>query len=163
MRLARSAKGVLRSARNAATASCNFSSICSAVRGWKVSITSPVAGLIVAMAMMAISSCENLSDSGTGPTRPLPSRWEGAGKPSGHATIPLRDEPVAAHPFQTSRSLLPSEPGAGRMLLVQFLNLRQGTANDQQRGPDCAQHHQENHHGVTSKPVVAAGDLRLQD
>jgi hypothetical protein len=49
------------------------------------------------------------------------------------------------------------------MLLVQFLDFSKGSASEQQRGADCAQHHQNNQHGVTSRPVVVAGDLRLQD
>ncbi len=49
------------------------------------------------------------------------------------------------------------------MLLVQFLDFREGSANDQQQRSDRAQHHQKNQHGVTSKPVVVAGDFQLQD
>jgi hypothetical protein len=49
------------------------------------------------------------------------------------------------------------------MLLVQFLDFSKGSASEQQHGSHCAQHHQKNYHGVTSKPVVVAGDLRLQD
>src|SRR5450755_3482976 len=59
MRLARTAKGVLRSALKALTDSCSFFSISASESGWNVLTTSPVAGLIVAMAMMTVPSSES--------------------------------------------------------------------------------------------------------
>jgi len=53
--LARSANGVRRCFRNAEAASCNFCSIWAALRGSKVFRTSPVAGLVVAIAMLILS------------------------------------------------------------------------------------------------------------
>src|SRR5260370_40401082 len=50
--LARSANEVCRWLRNAEAADCNFCSICGPVRGSKLFTTSPVAGFVVAIAML---------------------------------------------------------------------------------------------------------------
>ncbi len=62
---ARSAKVVRRWARNAAAASCIFASVCAAVSSPNVLITSPVAGLIIAIAalfalLLGIAACTEL-------------------------------------------------------------------------------------------------------
>ena len=53
--VARSANVVRRCFRNADTANCNFCSIWLASRGSKLFTTSPVEGLVVAIAMLALS------------------------------------------------------------------------------------------------------------
>src|SRR5215469_16712709 len=86
MRCARTANGVLRPCRKTSTARCSFLSISASESGGKVLITSPVAGLMVAMAIMANPFGASKS---TRKNEILPPE-EGRPrvKPSGHTTIP---------------------------------------------------------------------------